>query len=143
MGLSERYDAILSRNYTETVTTKSKTTNLLLFLYSSQPPAPSSTSQIFCGPLHPQSVNSSVYSGLLEGMERFFESDPAVHTDDLEQMVDKVLTEDFVLIAKSNSVRGLLAGRCGLTVVDAGMRQTMSSVVLPAGSALTKALSSL
>ena len=84
-----------------------------------------------------------MYRGLVEGLDGFLETDPTVYTDSPESLVEKVLTEDFVLIVKSNSVRGLLAGRCGLAIANAGMRQTMSSVLLPAGSALTQPLSSL
>ncbi|XP_070180444.1 glutamate receptor ionotropic, delta-1-like [Littorina saxatilis] len=99
--------------------------------------------QVITGDTLQQNVNQSVNAALWAGIQGFAERDPDVNSEDIDTLAAKVRDEDFVLFVVGTNAMTLFAGDCSLLVVQAGMTRTMSSLVLPKGSALTKPLSEL
>ncbi|KAK7488401.1 hypothetical protein BaRGS_00020375 [Batillaria attramentaria] len=88
-----------------------------------------------------QTSNVSMYRDLWAGIQRFTIRDPDVLSEDIGTLADKVCREKFVLLFYQLAASSMFPDDCHVTFVDVAMRQSLSSLVLPKGSALTQRVS--
>ncbi|KAK7471509.1 hypothetical protein BaRGS_00035848, partial [Batillaria attramentaria] len=83
----------------------------------------------------------AVYQEVWAGMQRFAAEDSDVLSENTTKLAEKVRSENFVLFFYERPAQTIFAEDCRVVTVDAGMRQTLASLVLPKGSALTRPIS--
>nr|KAG5688951.1 hypothetical protein BaRGS_031350 [Batillaria attramentaria] len=85
-----------------------------------------------------QNGREAVYQEVWAGMQRFAAEDSDVLSENTTKLAEKVRSENFVLFFYERPAQTIFAEDCRVVTVDAGMRQTLASLVLPKGSALTR-----